>query len=176
MPPVGDAAAMRPAATPSAAPPPDGEVIARPAQVLQGGKMFTPEEQSNLLLFKDKLERFAEAYEKLSDLIDGEESGLPDAKDTNRCRLGDDSFSLQDARRELKNEWLSGKLQRYVQYIDAALGDQVTGQPQGAGTRGTSSPLVRTPVRKPIDPEQSPGLFGTPVDLPAMPKLKPFAL
>lgn len=138
--------------------------------------MFTPEEQSNLLLFKDRLERFAEAYEKLNDLLDGEESGLPDAKDLNRCRLGDDSFSLQDARRELKNEWLSGKLQRYVSYIDAALTDQVTGQPQPMrrGTGGTNSP-ARTPVRKPIDPE-SPSPFGTPVDLPPMPKLTPFAL
>jgi hypothetical protein len=136
--------------------------------------MFTPEEQSNLLLFKDKLERFAEAYEKLNDLLDGEESGLPDAKEANRCRLGDDSFSLQDARRELKNDWLSGKLQRYVQYIDAALEDQVTGQPQPA-RRGSTTPLARTPVRKPIDPE-SPNPFGTPVDLPPMPKLLPFAL
>jgi hypothetical protein len=182
MPPVGDASGMMLPSAPTTVSVDREEFVAKKAQVILGGTIFSPSEQEQLHAFREKLQRCVAAFEKVNELLDSEDSGLPDAKDLVRCRLGEDSFSIQDARRELKNEWLSQKIHKYVKYVDAALTDEVSGTPALKERRtperekGSMTPSRSTTARgdkTPLTPDQRASVAN---ELPSVPKFQPFIL
>merc|ERR1711977_106558 len=88
---------------------------------------FTPDKQHQLIELRRRLMAFEEEYTGLCDLLsDGPlASGLPLLKDEARCRLHGTTFSVEDAKRELCNEWYKRRLGDFVNFVDKALADQL---------------------------------------------------
>mmetsp|Transcript_10196 Transcript_10196/g.25888 ORF Transcript_10196/g.25888 Transcript_10196/m.25888 type:complete len:218 (+) Transcript_10196:57-710(+) len=109
---------------------------------------FTPEEQLAMTRLKEKLMRVSQAYDDLCGFLDqgGAETGLPPISDKDRCRQDGDSYSQEDAVRELKNEWMAKRFRDYIIFIQKSLnpdsGQQTT---QLHPSTGASPGMQRSP-------------------------------
>lgn len=117
----------------------DGKVVA----VAETCK-FSPVEVERLLKLRRRFVSCSAELEALCEAIaadGGTESGLPRLKETYRSHFGGDTFSVEDAQRELCNTWLVGKLKQYASFVDAALADEL--DPPRGGHREVGSVASR---------------------------------
>eukprot|EP00929_Paragymnodinium_shiwhaense_P040259 TRINITY_DN21034_c0_g1_i1.p1 TRINITY_DN21034_c0_g1~~TRINITY_DN21034_c0_g1_i1.p1 ORF type:complete len:325 (+),score=71.78 TRINITY_DN21034_c0_g1_i1:40-975(+) len=107
----------------AAYPLPDGSNTAKTRETCK----FTADKQQQLLELRRRMSSFQTVYKDLCDMISGGplECGLPRLQDSSRCRLRGNTFSLEDAKKELCNEWYLKRLGSFVDFIDHALADDL---------------------------------------------------
>eukprot|EP00397_Hematodinium_sp_SG-2012_P021351 GEMP01022048.1.p1 GENE.GEMP01022048.1~~GEMP01022048.1.p1 ORF type:complete len:156 (+),score=27.16 GEMP01022048.1:107-574(+) len=100
----------------------------------KSGEPESGEECRRLLLLRNQLTKCVENYELLCCMLrSGETTGLPHIRDAQRRAFEGDSFSWQDAQRELVNDWFMNKMKDYTSFIDHTLGDDLRSLEGGIG-------------------------------------------
>eukprot|EP00927_Polykrikos_kofoidii_P036698 TRINITY_DN30983_c0_g1_i1.p1 TRINITY_DN30983_c0_g1~~TRINITY_DN30983_c0_g1_i1.p1 ORF type:complete len:434 (-),score=54.26 TRINITY_DN30983_c0_g1_i1:157-1458(-) len=98
-----------------------------PGQLSETSK-FTSTEQQHLIEMKSKLVSLEREFGALCSLLlqdGGANCGLPGILEVNRTRHKGQTFSLEDAKRELANPWFLRRVGSYVSFIDHALSDRL---------------------------------------------------
>jgi hypothetical protein len=148
--------------------------------------LFTPEVQQKLFRSREVLARAAKAYQEVIDCLGSGETGLPRLKD-GRCWWDEETFSLEDAQRELHDKTLIKRLEEYVHFIDADRSEETAyftpprtgktplvgrknsrevgrelkgGYPGTPQSRGTRSPQLKAQRSPPLKAQQSPTLLS----------------
>mmetsp|Transcript_47971 Transcript_47971/g.104367 ORF Transcript_47971/g.104367 Transcript_47971/m.104367 type:complete len:241 (+) Transcript_47971:50-772(+) len=97
---------------------------------------YSPEEQHQLLELRRRLASCASELSRLrSHIVREDGAGLPRLREAHRCRLGGNTFSVEDAKRELCQPWLEEKMAAYIVFIDSALADTLDTSPRAASRR-----------------------------------------
>uniref|UniRef100_A0A0G4HEL9 Uncharacterized protein n=1 Tax=Chromera velia CCMP2878 TaxID=1169474 RepID=A0A0G4HEL9_9ALVE len=141
---------------------------------------------------RETREHFRAAFTAMADLynhLESDQTGLPDVRDSSKTRHAGHTFSLQDARREMINEWMTAALGRYCGFLDAVIdgvkdegvGGAKENEPASATSAASSglpplkkrlshTSLVSTPNRKPQVTTPTQGADVPPLDLCGTPK------
>eukprot|EP00929_Paragymnodinium_shiwhaense_P009910 TRINITY_DN11431_c0_g1_i1.p1 TRINITY_DN11431_c0_g1~~TRINITY_DN11431_c0_g1_i1.p1 ORF type:complete len:296 (+),score=57.53 TRINITY_DN11431_c0_g1_i1:110-997(+) len=91
---------------------------------------FDAAERDRLIELRRRLVGCIRAWQDMSSLLaQDSHGGLPDMVQADRVRLNGDTFSKEDATRELCGEWLPDKMRQYLEFVDAALGDKLDPAP-----------------------------------------------
>lgn len=160
----------------------DGEVEGNFTRHISETCKFSPEEGERLITLRKQLLRVSAEYSTLIELLASDHSGLPHIRETHRNRLAGDTYSVQDARRELQNEWFSEKLKSYRMFIDKALLDELDPKPEPGRRSRTEETPPGTPAKtlgNPASPQFNPlSPSRTTADFPlkSMPAVQPFQL
>jgi hypothetical protein len=82
-------------------------------------ELFSSRERSQLMRFREAVSEAQKAFGDLTDLIKTEQTGLPAIWDQSRMWFGEDSFSANDANRELVSPEITASLQKFIRCLDA---------------------------------------------------------
>eukprot|EP00747_Dinoflagellata_sp_TGD_P179200 gnl/TRDRNA2_/TRDRNA2_29617_c0_seq1.p1 gnl/TRDRNA2_/TRDRNA2_29617_c0~~gnl/TRDRNA2_/TRDRNA2_29617_c0_seq1.p1 ORF type:complete len:302 (+),score=53.65 gnl/TRDRNA2_/TRDRNA2_29617_c0_seq1:41-907(+) len=99
-----------------------------PAPCISESCKFSIEERERLLQLRSRLVSCSAAMRDLCQLVskdEGSNTGLPFLREVQRVRLRGCTYSVEDARRELGNEWFVDTMKQYIAFVDNALADKL---------------------------------------------------